>query len=729
MAASGQEMSTLMTAHIRAESDDDAGNSELDEAQIEKLFGLPWDELPFVSTSDQDPTSSDLPRITVSASQHLSESFGAPATYQGKHFSTCSVTGASITASKVVTITVPADLLNLSDDAAERLLKLVDEKRLELGLDEDTAGKVPDYCASYEEHRASILNWAIIQSCFNFAKSSYEDETLCRIVLPAGTYEVSSIALGECFHIYSNTWLDMTAGTKLVHLSHKVCMLRNASSKTSLSGYEHRNIILDGGTWVGLNNTLAHHDEVAICHAKNVVVRNATFDGCTGAHHLELVGVSGATITGCEFKGYTGNADKEAIQLDVAGSASASSFKANDLTVTQNVVICNNYFHDVSRGVGTHYAYIGYPNHEVLIQNNTFERLKSTAVLLVSFKNAAIVRNTMKSCPDAIQILPALNGSSYYTRTSKSYTTCKNYLIEGNTITTANNSSDTIAAITIYGNRVGSTLYKLSNAMLKNNTVNACNIALTLSRTSGIIVTGEEYASNTKYCMLAHKEAKATISNSSFTSTKGSGIKALTGCELLLTKCTMTNCKLHGVHADEATIAANGCAFKANAKSGLHAKSSTLSLSSCALKSNKGFGIYANTSELTLKKGSAKANKKDGIRAVSSTLRTTGFKSASNKACGIRAASTTTTINKTACSKNKAQGVYLVSSSASIKKSTFKSNKKNGLLAANKSTVKTLKKNMFTKNGKYGVHCTGKSNIKKKSGNKLSSNKKGGIHA
>ena len=696
--------------------------------QPNKLFGLPWNHLPFVTGESSDLEHDLAVRIAISEPKELIEKFDPPVTYQGRHFSTATVTGASINASKVVTITLPSEVLNRPDDEVERLLSSIDAKRAELGLSACTSNTVGEYCASHAAYCTAILNLAIIQSCLDYARDHYENKTLYRIVLPSGTYELGAPALNECLHIYSNTWIDMTSNTKLVHKSRKTCLLRNSKAEDALSGYEDHDIILDGGTWVGLNSPTSSHDEVALCHAKDIVVRNAVFDGCSGAHHLELVGVSNASISGCEFKGYTGTTTKEAIQIDIAGAASASTFRKSDYTTTRNVVISNNSFHDLSRGIGTHYAYIGYLNSEILIQNNMFNHLEHEAIMLVSFKNTAIVGNRILNCPQAIHVLPALNSTSRYSKTGKPYATCQNYLIEGNVISTARNADKIWGAITIYGNKVGSTTYALKNVILKNNVVNASNVALTLSRTSGITATGETYISEDSYSTLVHKAAQASFSHSSFKCMNGSGISAQSECNLVLNRCKANACKTSGITAQDATLTATSCSFASNGHSGLLATNCVISLKSSTFSKNKRYGIYASKSKLSTSKGSAKSNGKDGMRLADGTATVTRFKTHKNKQCGIRSIGCTVQISKSACVKNRAHGSSLLRSKATIRSCAFKQNKKNGLLIGDKTTLKNLKGSKFTRNKRYGVYGCGKSRVSKQSRNKYLENGKGGYH-
>ncbi len=693
--------------------------------QLNELFGLPWNSLPFVTPESQDGEQGASPCVTVSKPIALTDKFSSPEIYQGRYFSTTSVTGASINANSVVAITLPQESLNHSDDEVEHLLEEIDARRKELQLPASTSNKIAEYCASHTSYRTQILNLAIIQSCLDYARDHYEPDTLYRIVLPAGTYELGAPALNECLHIYSNTWLDMTAGTKLIHLSRKACMMRNSKASIDLSGYEDHDIILDGGTWVGLDSPTTKHDEIAICHAKNVVVRNAVFDGCSGAHHLELVGVSGATVSGCEFKGYTGSTAKEAIQLDITGPASASSFKKSDYTTTRNVVVWNNSFHDLSRGIGTHYAYIGYLNSEILIQNNSFNRLKGEAILLCSFKNVAIVRNAIQNCPQAIHILPAFNNASRYAKTGEAYKTCGNYLIEGNTISTTGNTSDIWAAITIYGNKVGSTTYGLKNALLRNNVVNACNIALTLSRTSGITASGESYCSINNYCTLVHKAAVASFSNSSFKSLRNAGISAQTECALTLYRCTMGRCSAHGLSAIEASVSAASCSFTRNGRSGISASESNIALQSCKTSKNGQFGLYASESSLVIAKGSFQSNARDGMRLLSSTVSVSRAKSTSNKGCGIRAKGSALRAKKVTLSKNKSHGMLLQRTKASLKSCTSKLNRKHGICLTGKSSIKPLRKCTLSRNKGYGLYGGKKSKVAKQSKNKYRRNAKG----
>ena len=106
----------------------------------------------------------------------------------------------------------------------------------------------------------------------------------------------------------------------------------------------------------------------------NVEIKN-NYNG----HHVEIGGVKGITIEDCDFHGYTGTFQKEAIQLDtISNSDVFPAYEPFDDTPCDNAVIKNNKFHDLIRGLGSHSACLGVYYTNTLISGNSFYNMSGT---------------------------------------------------------------------------------------------------------------------------------------------------------------------------------------------------------------------------------------------------------------------------------------------------------------------------------------------------------------
>ena len=321
----------------------------------------------------------------------------------------------------------------------------------------------------------SVMTWIKKQH----SKSAYKN-TMFKVVIPEGTYYINGAytkSQNRCIHLYDHTWLSMNGVTLIKSDTRNRAIIRAGTSSDSVSGYGgESNIILEGGVVDG--NTSIHKSKtqhfsgVRFGHNHDVLIANVHFKGNVSGHHLELCGVKGISVVGCTFtdykdSGYTKGINRnEAIQIDVTNSATLTpTYSRYDDTVTGNVVIYNNTFQDLSRGVGSHSAVFGTYYDNIVIDNNTFSDIKSQAVHCENYRDCSISDNSIENCGGGIDfnaICYAPDGNYYAPHgTLPKYDKIKSYNaktdISGNTISVKKGSSLTNASgIHVHGGKASS---------------------------------------------------------------------------------------------------------------------------------------------------------------------------------------------------------------------------------------------------------------------------------
>lgn len=233
-----------------------------------------------------------------------------------------------------------------------------------------------------------------IQKALDYALNSGSNKVQVKVYLPKGTYYIN-----KTLWIHSNTWIFMDDGARIVRNFNSGCMMRN-SLKSGKGGYDgDKNIIIQGGCIDGnVSESTGTFSCVRFAHITNLWIKDVEFKDNKNGHHLEIGGTKNLTIEGCDFHGYSGSQQKEAIQLDVMNNKNIfPSFEPFDDTPCDNSIIRNNNFHDLMRGIGSHSATVGVYYTNTLISGNTFKNLKSTAIVMVNHKNCIIEGNTMQN--------------------------------------------------------------------------------------------------------------------------------------------------------------------------------------------------------------------------------------------------------------------------------------------------------------------------------------------
>lgn len=276
------------------------------------------------------------------------------------------------------------------------------------------------------DNTGQLDTWKEIQDALLYAKEHATDLQPCKIVIPAGTYNISA-----GLNIYSNTYLSMK-GARIVRCYTKGFMMRSGAWSDYTGGYNgYRNILLEGGEWDGnaYNKTYgytksSHFSNLRFGHARNVTMTGVTVSNNVSAHCVEFGGVDGVVVKNCVFKDqinykeadtgkYNGN---EAIQIDVIHNAYVfGDYKPYDDAITKNVTITGNRFVNVMRGVGSHTGVLGKYYENINISNNVFQNILQQAVIAVNYRNARISNNTMTNVGSGVEFkYMTKNGTSYY---------------------------------------------------------------------------------------------------------------------------------------------------------------------------------------------------------------------------------------------------------------------------------------------------------------------------
>ena len=225
---------------------------------------------------------------------------------------------------------------------------------------------------------------AAIQKSLTVASYNASDTVQVKVVLPAGVYSIN-----KTLYVYSNTHLVMNGATLRKDYVRSGCMIRNAQPDRVGGFNDARNIIIEGGCIDGNGNSeMADFSNAKFGHMTNLLVKNVAFKGNLNAHHLELGGIRNVTVEGCDFSDYRGTKLKEAIQFDMMNSENLfGGFEPFDDTSCTNVIIRNNSFHEVMRGIGSHSATLGSYFTNFLIEDNTFTNIEDCTILTQSYKN------------------------------------------------------------------------------------------------------------------------------------------------------------------------------------------------------------------------------------------------------------------------------------------------------------------------------------------------------
>ncbi|MCR5667054.1 MAG: right-handed parallel beta-helix repeat-containing protein [Eubacterium sp.] len=543
-------------------------------------------------------------------------------------------------------------------------------------------------------------NAEVLQGYLDNIRDNQVDGTIYRLIIPKGTYYIN-----QNIYIYSNTWLDMTAGATFKRGASKAggfrCGLGNEEEPTGYSSVE--NVIIDGGEFNGNisefnesnsgqsgeivddeDSSVYQYSMFRLGHAKNVIFRGVNFNGDVNGHHLEICSCANISVTNCTFQNSSGSKIKEAIQIEVAHDSSNSvNCKAFDDTICKNILIYNNTFKNVTKGIGNHFTIYGIYNNRILIKNNTFTNVYNAAINPIGCKNVTIEGNTMTNVGRGV----VYTSNSSNTKVANDPSTAKvikniNLVIKNNTIKTSNSNGTSYHynyAIYVCGTEYNNSVDPIEGVTITGNTISSYDVAIYLSYVS-----------------------KSTIKSNKVTNILKNSNNSADGKGIVVKDSSNYNTISSNKIGSSSSYAING--------SGIYVESSKgLKITSNKIYKTTNNGIYiGSNSQATLKKNTVKYTKSHGLKINKATSVSDSY--GTYKGC-------------------KKDGIYIYASTVKLQKDTCKSNTSSGIGIDTSSTVSIYKSKIIS-NGVHGISVDGATKVKigkKSNGNTIQSNAEQGI--
>lgn len=265
------------------------------------------------------------------------------------------------------------------------------------GMEIVTYNVVNDFGA---DNTGNAMTEKQIQQALDAAQENSGQGIFTKVVIPKGTYLISSALV-----VYSDTWIYCEEGVEIKRCISYGPMLR--CDNNGIGGYDGvKNVIVEGGIWNGNTDqwpNTADFSNIRFAHCRNILLKDMHVKNNENGHHMEIGGAADVTIEGCTFTGYTGYRKKEAIQLDCMNNSRVfAGYAPFDDTSCENVVIKNNLFSGICRGLGSHSATLGIYYTDILIEGNVFENLDDVAMIMYNYKNCTITNNTITNCASGI---------------------------------------------------------------------------------------------------------------------------------------------------------------------------------------------------------------------------------------------------------------------------------------------------------------------------------------
>lgn len=266
------------------------------------------------------------------------------------------------------------------------------------GMEIVTYNVVNDFGA---DNTGNAMTEKQIQQALDAAQENSGQGIFTKVVIPKGTYLISSALV-----VYSDTWIYCEEGVEIKRCISYGPMLR--CDNNGVGGYDGvKNVIVEGGLWNGNTDqwpNTADFSNIRFAHCRNILLKDMHVKNNENGHHMEIGGAADVTIEGCTFTGYTGYRKKEAIQLDCMNNSRVfAGYAPFDDTSCENVVIKNNLFSGICRGLGSHSATLGIYYTDILIEGNVFENLDDMAMIMYNYKNCTITNNTITNCASGIE--------------------------------------------------------------------------------------------------------------------------------------------------------------------------------------------------------------------------------------------------------------------------------------------------------------------------------------
>lgn len=237
-----------------------------------------------------------------------------------------------------------------------------------------------------------------IQKALDYAKDKGSDSVQVKVIVPAGTYSIH-----KCLYVSSNTWLYLDNATLRKDFSGGCLIMNNTAGYGGFDGA--KNIIIEGGCLDGNTGggNVKAFSTIRMGHLHDLWVKDVDFKDNYNCHMLELGGIKNVTIEGCSFHEYYGQKYKEAIQFDILNNVNLFyGYEPFDDTPCDNVIIRNNSFYDVMRGLGSHSATVGKYYTNFYIADNTFNNIYDTAIIMQNYRCCSIENNSMTNVGSGI---------------------------------------------------------------------------------------------------------------------------------------------------------------------------------------------------------------------------------------------------------------------------------------------------------------------------------------
>ncbi|MFC9426627.1 right-handed parallel beta-helix repeat-containing protein [Streptomyces sp. NPDC056987] len=224
---------------------------------------------------------------------------------------------------------------------------------------------------------------------------------------PGGTYNVFTFVVCRA----NTTVVAHGATIRSIHAT--TGCFRNFYGDDSFPAYAgHSHIRVYGGTWDGNAYRAADGSGVVtgttnimtFIHCSDILVKDAVFRDCSGAHGIEVNAVSGCRIVDCRFEGFVDNTPdgsrrtSEAVQLDIAKSGS-SAIGEFDGTACRDIQITGCWFGpsarlgDWGRAVGTHAAVAGSYFDRITVRDCEITGAYDTGILALYWRDSVISGN------------------------------------------------------------------------------------------------------------------------------------------------------------------------------------------------------------------------------------------------------------------------------------------------------------------------------------------------
>lgn len=232
------------------------------------------------------------------------------------------------------------------------------------------------------------------------------------LVLNKGTYTVTNT-----LYVPSNVTIKLKNGAKIIKGKDSGTNQFGASKsifqfvRPSLSGKsgvyggysgeKNISIIGEGQATIDLN-----HDKDALAvvagHNQNIKIENIDFRNMYSGHFIEIDATKDAVIRNNTFMNSKASSglNKEAINIDTPDKSTlgwSQKWSTFDKTPNKHMIIENNHFYNLDRAIGTHKYSSEKYHDEMIIRNNTIEKMRSDAIRVMNWSNSIIENNTIRN--------------------------------------------------------------------------------------------------------------------------------------------------------------------------------------------------------------------------------------------------------------------------------------------------------------------------------------------